>query len=478
MKNGQKRHICCAFLALAIVALSSCSSREGWGVLLWATDDPFVPSGTVLPVYIRSNIDRVWVVGLPAGMRTSSGLDKMEVPLAHLELVGNRSRAEARALEFGPYAFTYAENLQTGLPIRAHPDNNARRLYRMREGQVVKILGASGRGVPPLGVTGQPLPGNWYRVLSEDGTIGYTFSYRLRLFDRMDVQPAVQDVAAAGIFAQERASPMAAELETLLSRTWWPESYLAMVNSGRINLDELSRRWHFDPGRGTNVAHINVPGVNQFFSYASIVPTGDRSWTFEGTTLSMHLRSENVLTVQFTESGGAIRPLTFVSLPVPIDNIIAEERERRANLYNAIFSRGPAFTSSNFGTIVFGADGSFNWSGFDLLVPRYIPGTVSGRGTVSMDLFLSPTLADRHSGAFTMSFAGGDGRPAATLRSMYTIDSQGFRIEIVPEASIDGVTVARRAATPMVLFFFADDAAAAPEIVGMEAAGAVGADTL
>jgi len=170
-------------VSLAVLWLSSCSSRLGWGVLLWATEDPFVPSGTVLPVYIRSNIDRVWVVGLPKGLLTSAGLNKMEVPFAMFELAGNKAGAEARALEFAPFALTYAENLQLGLPVREHPDNNARRVYRLREGEVIKILGVSERGVPPIGTTGEPLSGEWYKVLTETGTVGYSFSNRLRVFE-------------------------------------------------------------------------------------------------------------------------------------------------------------------------------------------------------------------------------------------------------------------------------------------------------
>jgi len=462
MKNGQKV-LRGAFLALAAVSalavLSSCSSgRLGWGVLLWATDDPVVLPGTVLPVYVRSNIDRVWIVGLPAGARTSSGLERMEVPFAHLELVGNnRARADARAQEFAPLALTYAENLQVGLPIRAHPDNNARRVYRLREGDIIKILEVSERGVPPLGVTGEPLEGHWYRVLTEGGTIGYTFSYRLRLFEH-----AGGSISADGIGTANLA-PVGSDLDLLLSRAWVPESYQVMVNTGRLNLDDLMRGWHFNPGRENNVAQIVVPGVNQLFEYTAIVPSGNRAWRFEGTSLTAQLRSDTNLVVQFIEAGGAVRTLPFVAMAVGVDDLIARENARRGRLFGDILSYGPVFTSSNFGTIAFGADGTFTWNGFDLLVPQHIPRGAQGRGTVVMDLFLAPGLGGNSNGAFTMRFAGSE----TPLRAMYSIDNQGFRLELVPAASIDGVTVARRSASPMVLFFFADNE---------NVAGAAGAD--
>ena len=450
-----------ALAAVAAVAVfSSCSERLGWGVLLWTTDDPFIPSGTVLPVYTQpASADRVWVVGLPEGILTNYGLDKMEVPFTHFEMIGSKARAEARAAEFAPYALVYAETLQFGLPIRVNPNNNARSIYRLRTGQILKIVGVPENSVAPIGVTGEPLPGSWYRVLTEDGVVGYTFSYRLRLFEHAGGSPGGSgtDVAQEGAMVQVNLG--APELEILLTRTWVPESFAEMINARRINLEDLSRRWHFNPGRENNVARVYMPGVNQFFPYSAIVSGGWGIWRFEGTSLTAQLRGD-ALTVQFNE-GANVRTFNFVSLSANLDDVIAGEQTRRSRLYSAILSHGPTFTSGNFGTISFNANGTFNWDGFDLLVPAHIPHGVLGRGRVSMDLFLAPALMGNNTGAFTMRFTGGDGR--TTLRAMYSVDAQGFRLEIVPEANIDGVTVQRRAASPMVLFFFADNEIAAAE---------------
>jgi hypothetical protein len=39
---------------------------------------------------------------------------------------------------------------------------------------------------------------------------------------------------------------------------------------------------------------------------------------------------------------------------------------------------------------------------------------------------------------------------------MYSLDNQGMRLEVVPDFAIEDVTVTRRAASPMVLYFFKD----------------------
>jgi hypothetical protein len=160
------------FLIIITCLFSSCNRRLGHGILLWSIPDPPIPSGTVLPVYIKSNIDGVWVVGIPKEYRNKQDrMNKLEIPLAKLELVGGRGKTIRRAEEFAPYASNYAETLQDGLPIREGPSNSARRVYRLRQGEIIKIL-TSVRGVPVIGGTGDPLPGEWYRVLTEDGTVG------------------------------------------------------------------------------------------------------------------------------------------------------------------------------------------------------------------------------------------------------------------------------------------------------------------
>ena len=436
------------FLIIMVVALllSSCARRLGYGVLLWSSDDPPVPSGTVLPVYIRSNINQVWVVGIPREFRTDgSRIDKFEVPLPNLELSGSRRRAVARAEDFATYALVYAETLQDGLPIRERPDNTARRVYRLRQGEVIKVLYRATYGTAAIGATGDPLQGEWFRVLTEDGTSGYCFSYRLRLFTHLDGSLA----AARGEQAQEE-DPV---LDRVLTRTWSPESYRTMINNRRIDLEMLAHRWHFDPGQDTGIARIFTEDLDIAFQYSRIRSTGTQSWRFEGTSLQMNLRSENTLAVQFTEPTGIFRTLIFVALPSTVDDIILQETVRRERQFWNIFEQGPVFISNNYGTLSFQEDGRFTWTGNSLLVPQIIPTTVLGSGTAIMRLHLANELDDRYDGAFTLHFDG-IGNPGARVDFLYSTDSQGLRIEHAPGTSMDGLTVVRRASSPLVIFFF------------------------
>ncbi|MCL2069378.1 MAG: SH3 domain-containing protein [Treponema sp.] len=431
-----------------VILSSSCSRRLGYGVLLWSAEEPQVPSGTVLPVYIRSNINNLWVAGIPREFRPpGSRVNKFEIPLPQLEMSGSKRRARNRAASFAPYALMYAETLQDGLPIRESPENTSRRVYRLRQGEIIKIL-APVRGTVAVGASGDPLPGEWFRVLTEDGTMGFCFSYRLNLFTHEG-----GSLAAAMDLRQDPEDPI---LERLLERTWSPEHYATMINSRRIDIDDLSQRWNFDPGLETGIAHIFSRDVDRTFSYNSIRSTGTLSWRFEGTSLQMSLRSENTLAVQFTEANGLLRTLLFVALPTRVDDIILQENARRERLFRNIYLEGPAFVSANNGTLSFLENGRFTWPDNRLIVPIVVPASALGSGIINMRLYLAPSMAERYTGAFTLQFDTISGTPA-NVDFLYVIDQNGFRIEHIPQTSLDGLTVVRRASIPQAIQFFRNE---------------------
>ena len=430
------------FSLVLAFCVSSCS-KLGYGVLLWSVDDPPIDSGTVLPVFIKSNIEKLWVVGVPDASGKSDL--KVEIPLTQLEFVGSKRKAEKRALEFSQHAMTYAENLQDGLPIRDNTDNNSRRVYRLRLGEIIKILEIA-KGNPPISTTGDPLPGDWYKVMTSDGIIGYCFSYRLRIFNQNEESVKPNQSA--------QKAPPDPELENLLAKTWSAELYLQMLNSRRFNITVLEKNYRFDPGYETGQARIILPDLEKQFSYERLRADGERAWIFEGTNLYMYLRSNTNLLVQFTDNNGLKRSISFVSLPTQIDDLITQENARRENQFMTIYNQGPSFTSSNYGTITLLQTGDLQWTGFELLVPHVIPSTTSGSASIFMDLYISQSYEEHSNGAFTLKFT--DIRQNNTLYFLYSIDNQGLRLEVVPDFGIEDDTVVRRASSPMVLYFFRD----------------------
>jgi hypothetical protein len=415
---------------------------------LWSNETPAIPAGTVLPVFVKSNINKVWIAGIPGDyLKSEDSVDKFEIPFVRLELFGSKKAAEKRAEEFSPFAITYAETLQDGLPLRDAADNNARRVYRLKKGEVVKVI-TRVEGTPAISGTGEPLPGDWYQTLTENGVIGYCFSYRLKLFDY------------AGGFMEiariEQEDEEDEDLESVFSKKWYPESYKRMIDSEKIDIDTLSERWGFYPGEDSGTARVflkdieNNAVIDKTFNYTGVKKIGTRTWLFEGTNLQMELRP-TALAVQYSDEGSAVRTWLFVNLGSELDDLVLKENARRSSLFDRIYDKGPIFNSANYGTLAFNSNGSFTWTGFDMLTPAVIPPSVAGTGRMEMRLFLSDSLKSQYDGAFSLLF-NGMGNPANFL---YKLESQGLRMEYVSDSNIiEETTIAYREASPTVIYFF------------------------
>ena len=435
-------------LIFLFFTFASCAKRNiGWGVLLWFIEEPAIPSGTMLSVRIRSNIEQAWITQVPDEYKDADQQLAM-VPLPHLEFFSSKGAAEKFASSFAEYAFTYAETLQNGLPIRDKPENNARRTYRLKEGEIIKIL-EKVQGVEAISTTGAPLEGDWYKVLTNSGSSGYCFSNRLRIFEHSTGDPLVNTVVQVDTGGDR-------DLELVLNRTWYPESYRTMINSGRLNLDYLSKSYSFRSGAAEGRARIHLEKGDTDFLYQKITKTGDRSWNFNGTSLNVVLRSESMLEVQWEDENNAKQIETFVTLTESVENIVNQERERRKNLFQILYVRGPDFTSANYGTLSLKENGDFVWDGIDLLPEEIISGPVVGSGSMDMDYSLSGEMAERYTGALAMRFnsPGGNG---SSLVFAYILDTQGLRLEYIPSDYALNRTVSRRAPSPLVIYFSAEN---------------------
>ena len=134
--------------------LISCSDKiMGYSVLLWNIPEQEMQAGQVLPVYIKSNISHVYVVSNAAG-------EKFEIPLWQLTEPVKKSKVNALVEKYSENAHTYASVKLDGLPCRAEPVNTAKQVYRLRKGEIIKIL-YKGNGAKPMAGK-NALEGDWY----------------------------------------------------------------------------------------------------------------------------------------------------------------------------------------------------------------------------------------------------------------------------------------------------------------------------
>ena len=120
--------------SLFMLIFSSCSGIIGYGVLLWNVGEKEIPDGTVVPVYLKSNISKVYVIGVPETK------EKIEVPLWKLSAPESKSKALKRAQKYSEYKGKYAFCILDGLPIRAEKVNTSKQVYRLRKNEVIRTL--------------------------------------------------------------------------------------------------------------------------------------------------------------------------------------------------------------------------------------------------------------------------------------------------------------------------------------------------
>ncbi|HOX11932.1 MAG TPA: hypothetical protein P5117_14610 [Spirochaetia bacterium] len=437
MSPARRSLVLLAGALLLALSLTGCSRRLGWGVVLWyfegteaapvpeeeATPDgqdtgtgleapspERVPAGTVVPVFIKSNINHTYVVENPATRK------KAEVPVWKIELFRRKREAEARAREFEPSARLYAVALRDGLVLRDEPRNLANQVYRMRRDQSIKLLAKTEGEEVTTG--GKPLPGDWYLAMGEDGTRGYVFSNQLRIYDESE-GPA----AGAAVSGPDPA----ADLDLLFSRTWRPAYFKTMIEQGRVDLERLGPQFGIFTDAVRRQIRIEYPGASRFFNYTNILPQADGSFRFEGLPLTLRFPDPESLEVTIeTDYGAGTHP--FAVFDQDIREIVRREELRRANALARMIAEGERFVSDEWGALTISRSGRFTWAAYDKLIPEGIPEYSGEAGAVVLGLFPGPLLAGEWDGGLSLFFDGG-ARPRADF--VYRATPGGLDLQLV-----------------------------------------------
>jgi hypothetical protein len=430
--------------ALAFMALlGSCAPRLGWGVLLWAAPEGPLPAGSIVPIFIKSNIQKVYVVGVP-GLKGRDRNKKIELPFWQLELFPSHRAAIARVKAMGPNMSLYMIAARDGLPLRDKPSNGARRVYRLREGQSVKILEKAEGDTVSTG--NQVLPGSWYYVLTDDGTRGYAFSYALRIYDEAKEGPPV--LASA-------KQALSGRVDLIFSRSWRPEYFQEMLDDGRIDLDYFSLRFGVFSDAVRRQIRIELPAASEVFNYTDI-SEADGFYVFQGTPLKIKIESDTRMVCYWSPEGpasdqapdsgsapadAAAPGVAPAAVPVqdaaiegyksagidgsagfavpgtdPLDTIRLENLRRQKLLVAFVDEVGGSWSAAGSGRLVISKNGRFTWKDRLGESAALVPDELGGSGDIAFRLFPDPSLASAWTGSFSLRF---DPDPAAKGRQKW-----------------------------------------------------------
>ena len=426
------------FLLAFFSVVMACGSTLGYSVVLWNDSENQLQDGTIVRVYIRSNISHVYVIGLPESNK------KVEIPLWMLTEPTNMKKAKRIAARYAEYEHTYASVKLDGLPIRAEAVNTSKQVYRLREKEIIRVL-YKGKGQAVTNGKGN-MQGEWLRVLTSGGTQGWCFSYNLDLF-QADAQGLSQNKNSDSVV--EKADTL---LDAVITKAWYPEQYLDMIQNKRIDPSRMDATYGFGIATDYQTIRLALQSTSLSWKYSGIEKASDKVYHFAETPVTMTVRNENEIAVQFTDNDGIIKSQNFVALSENISALLQEEINRRSKELEQLRLFGPSFSSSNYGKLSFREGNLFTWSGYNLLVPSIIAKSAKGNGTVSVNYFISSSLKTSYDGILTFRF----NEMAKEVNFLYKMTGDGLRLEDATQAQISNGVVVSRSSSPLVIFFAHD----------------------
>ncbi|MCI5606121.1 MAG: SH3 domain-containing protein [Treponema sp.] len=430
----KKNYFFASVLILFSLIFTGCKDRVmGYSVVLWDIPEYNISSGDVIPVYIRSNISHVYVAGTVDGT-------KIEIPLWQLTEPLKKNQVKKIYPKYEANAHTYAKVKLDGLPCRADPVNTAKQVYRLRKGEIIKIL-YKGKGQQVMAGK-KPLEGDWYKILTNDGTQGWCFSYNLNLYES-DINSQQTDIVVDETLEED---PL---YQIITAGVWYPEYFDTLIRTGNIDLNRLDASFNFNIDLENNIVTLNLPKIHKSWAYTGYEKTGDKQYTLNDIPVIIVYKSARFIVVRYTGESGKPEELNFIKIEQNLDEVIEAEQNRRGESYLQLYAHGPKYISSNYGNIVFNEDGSFHWNGFKLLVPSIISSSAKTSGKASVKYSLSKSLSANYDGVITFKFND----MANEVNFLYKLDGTGLRLEDATAARINGNQIVERGSSPLVLFF-------------------------
>ncbi len=419
-----------AAVFLLLTMPTGCSvGGDGWGVILWSHDESTHPTGSIIPVVNVSQLNSTYDIRVDRRSPVES------VPQWRLSLHKRKSQAEDFLVEFAEYADLYAVANLDGLPVREERDAGAKRTYKLREGEIVKILFRD----EEKSIEGD-FEGYWYQVLTDGGVTGYSFGIYLEV------------LTAAQLAARDLSEEEDEFLEQFLSSSFRPKYYRNMLVTRRIDLDRFLPDYGIFPDPDRSVLHIVAEDHSSTIEYTNISRGTEDSYRFEGSTLLMIVKHTYEVNLQYAD-GGIQYSEDYVRIDPDIDLLIIAELERRAALFEELYAAGNTMSSSAYGTITLTEGGGFYWDGYERLVPEVISRLAGNSGLVDFRLHLGSTLLESYDGIISFLFS-----TTETVHFLYRVEDQGIRYKrLVHEPEDQNLLIEEEGNSPIVIFFRVSD---------------------
>ena len=374
--------------------LFSCSSRLGYGIVLWSDPDSQSMSGLENGQMIRiSGASRV----RSSYLFSYESLER-SIGVGRVAFFRHRANAQKYLDQFLQYRDWYAINMNIrGLVMRAAPDLKSDQVYRLRPKQTVKVLREASENLT-LG----NIEGRWYEVLTEDGIRGFAFDYYLRIEDRSAAQQVIKP-------AVSERDQWTVSLESL-DGIWYQERYSRLLRSGQsidLRLLMLPRGQFY---RSDEQIELYLkPQALTRLPYESMAIEGLAELSFNNGRIRAIFSKPDAFSLYFQQQDSEE---SIIELRKIGEEELEQYRtqaliERKSDLLS-IFEHGSRLSAAwIYGNIRFEPDGRFSWSNTSALSDAGLLRGKPDRGVLYFSYELGSYLENKYEQLLTFVFEDG-----------------------------------------------------------------------
>lgn len=415
--------------ALLLSMLTACGNKAiGYAVLYWTPDEAKAENGASFPVLKRSSISET------LRLETAEDPDGWAVDDWRMGFYEKQEAAQQEADRYQSFRHLAAISQKDRLAIRKEADLSSERVYVLRKGQQIKVLGK----VEKTATVGQ-YQGYWYRVLTEDGVYGYCFDHYLEVFDLREGP-------------KKKVSPELSFIQEAFARNYRPEAFLEMIQRRQVDLERFQTKYGLFPMLEEKQIRMELEDLSRVFSYDEIEVTSNGSYAFSGSGLTVNFFSDDSLAAVFPIEGKTnSERFRFIS-EEEFQKAISGEQKRRKELRIRFADGGGLFAGSAYGSIQFDQNGRFSWTEKNRLIPEILPEGSSDEGTYHFDHFLSPQLRRSYDGVINLSFDSS----REHFIFLYQLDGNKLRLSTANERTIEDKIVKQPPYSPLVMAFTRD----------------------
>lgn len=429
---------------LPVVLVASCGVRPaGYGVVLWGETAGALSTGSIVPVVREAPINSSYLLAVPGENKPREFL------MGRIRFFHTRRDAEDFSRAYAPHLQEWAVSMKQDpppLPIRDLGSQEGRVIYKLKPGQVMKVVGRSAARE-----TVQQFADFWYEVVTEDGYSGFCFGHYLKTFSTSG-DPSQE---ARRILSQDEA------LDRIMGNPWRPDWFREMVARGAIDLAIFREDVGLFPSPSDNIFHLALPQYSLDFPYTGVQKLGQSTYVFTGSDLRITVLDEERISIYYHYKDQRVAGL-YTLMKQEVADLVTAEQKRRQAIFDSIVSRGASFSSTAYGAISLSADMRFTWTGYQKLVPSVIPADAVGKGRVDFPLHVGKELAGDYDGAITFVFdrAGDPGASAASASGaalysvsfLYKATAGGLRFTSLDRDSVTNLFVTHPGISPVVIF--------------------------